>query len=134
VRCVAIFVLLPIACGPAVEVVAPPKVAQTLPAKVEPPAAPRARATRCVAEPSTVYGQEEVVFRVEGEALPDATAETELRDEHERTISKGSMTLPGELRPPDLPSGDFVLIVGSNRINCAVTVNRELSRATQAIR
>ncbi|HKY39516.1 MAG TPA: hypothetical protein VJN18_26435 [Polyangiaceae bacterium] len=129
-RCVALLVLSSIACGPAVEVVRPPKVAETLPAKVEPPPAPRARATRCAAEPSTVYGQEEVVFRVEGEGLPEATAELELRDEHERTIRKGAVTVPGQVRQPDLPSGDFVLIVGSNRITCYVTVNRELQRAS----
>jgi hypothetical protein len=130
VRSVVIFVVLAMACGPAVEVVPPVKQAATLPPKVEPSPAPRAKATRCVAEPSTVYGKEEVRFRVEGEGLPDATAELELRDEHERTISKGSMTLPGELRQPGLPSGDFVLIVGSNRISCVVTVNRELQRAS----
>jgi hypothetical protein len=127
-------VLLPMACGPAVEVVPPVKKAGTLPPKVESSPAPRARATRCTAEPSTVYGQEEVMFRVEGESVPDATAELEVRDEQQRTISKGSMTLPGELRQPGLPSGDFVLIVGSNRISCAVTVNRELQRASQARR
>ncbi len=97
---------------------------------VEPPPVPQARATRCVAQPSTVYGEEEVVFRVEGEADPDASAETELRDQRDRTIRKGSMTLPGELRQPGLPSGDFVLIVGTNRVTCYVTVNRELQRAS----
>lgn len=133
-RCLALLLLSSIACEPAVEVVRPPKVAETPQVLVEPPPAPQARATRCVAEPSTVYGEEEVRFRVEGEGLPGATVELEVRDEHERSISKGSMTLPGELRQPGLPSGDFVLIVGSNRISCAVTVNRELQRATQARR
>ena len=127
-RSVVIFVGLVMACAPAVEVVRPVEVAETPPAKVERPAAPRVRATRCVAEPSTVYGQEEVVFRVEGDGAPDASVETELRDEHERTISQGPLTLPGVLRPPALPSGDFVLFVGPNRISCVVTVNRELQR------
>jgi hypothetical protein len=86
-----------------------------------------------VAEPATVYGQEEVVFRIEGEGSPNASVDTELRDERQRTISKGSVTVPGQLRPPSLPSGDFVLIVGPNRISCAVTVNRELSRASQVV-
>jgi hypothetical protein len=125
-----ISVVLLAACGPAVEVVPPVKQAVTLPPKVEPGPAPRAKPTRCVAEPSTIYGEEEVVFRVEGEGPPDAVVETELRDEHERLVSRSSMTLPGELRQPGLPSGDFVLMVGSGRISCAVTVNRELQRAS----
>ena len=129
-----VLVLLPMACDPAVEVVRPAKVATRPQVSVEPPALPRAHATRCSAQPSTVYGHEEVVFRVEGEGLPNATADVELRDEAARTISKGAMTLPGELRQPGLPSGDFVLIVGSNQASCAVTVNRELQRATQTVR
>lgn len=86
-----------------------------------------------MADPSTVYGREDVVFRVEGEGEAGATVHVELLDERRRLVTSSEITVPGELRPPDLPSGDFVLIVGSNLTRCAVTVNRELSRATQTV-
>jgi hypothetical protein len=91
----------------------------------------RARPERCAAQPSTVYGKEDVVFVVEGEGAPDAPVELELRDERDRSVSRGRVTLPGRFTPADVPSGDFVLIVGDSSLRCAVTVNRELSRATQ---
>jgi len=53
----------------------------------------------------------------------------ELHDERGRSISKGTMQVPGPIEQPALPSGDFVLIVGDNLVSCAVTVNRELQRA-----
>jgi len=121
-----------------VDVVRPAEVAAAPQPKVAPAPAPRARATRCSAKPATVYGQEDVVFHVDGEGPPAATVDVELRDEHERTISKAALAVPGELRLPQVPSGDFVLLVGfdggsspvSREIRCAVTVNRELSRAS----
>jgi hypothetical protein len=93
---------------------------------------PSGRATRCAARPSTVYGEEPVVFHVEAEA--SATVDFELRDERGRSIDKGTMRAPGPLEVPALPSGDFVLLVGDSLLRCAVTVNRELQRATQTAR
>jgi hypothetical protein len=93
--------------------------------------APSARPTRCAAQPSTVYGSEDVVFAIEGEAEPDATLEFELRDERGKSVSKGSVAVPGQLKQPTLPSGDFVLVVGDNLVRCAVTVNRELPRVSK---
>lgn len=55
----------------------------------------------------------------------------EVHDERGRSINKGTMRVPGPLEQPALPSGDFVLIMGDNLVRCAVTVNRELQRASQ---
>lgn len=96
--------------------------------------APRVKLTGCAARPSTVYGQEEVVFQIEAEAGANALLGFELLDERGRSVSKGTMVAPGELKPPELPSGDFVLVVGDDLLRCAVTVNRELSRASQMTR
>ena len=71
------------------------------------------------------------MFVVEGEGTSDAALELELRDERDRSVSRGRVTLPGRWTPTDVPSGDFVLIVGDSSLRCAVTVNRELSRASQ---
>jgi hypothetical protein len=73
-----------------------------------------------------------VVFQIEAEG--SAMLDFELRDERGRSISKGTMRAPGPLEPTALPSGDFVLTVGDNLLRCAVTVNRELVRATQTTR
>lgn len=77
-----------------------------------------------------MYGNEDVLFAIEGEGSPDATLEFELRDERGQSVSKGSVAVPGQLRQPTLPSGDFLLIVGDDLVRCAVTVNRELPRAS----
>ena len=58
----------------------------------------------------------------------------ELVDQRGHTVFKGELELPGKWRPPGLASGDFTLSVGPDRISCIVTVNRELSRASQALR
>ena len=119
------------ACEPAVEVARPAKLAAKPQASERPAPVPRALATGCAAEPGTVYGQEDVVFRVEGQGAAGATVQVELRDEQARTLSQAAVTLPALLRPPGLGSGDFLLIVGDNQVSCVVTVNRELSRASQ---
>jgi hypothetical protein len=51
-----------------------------------------------------------------------------LLDQQGRTLAQGQVALPGQWRPAELPSGDFRLQAGSNRVTCLVTVNRELSR------
>lgn len=78
-----------------------------------------------------MYGNEEVLFAIEGEAERGTTLDFELRDEHGQSVGRGSVAVPGQLRQSTLPSGDFVLIVGDNLVRCAVTVNRELPRASQ---
>ena len=80
-----------------------------------------------------MYGDEPVVFEIEASPLtaPIGLVLLELVDQRGHTLAKGELQPPGQWRPPDLPSGDFTLSVGSNRISCIVTVNRELSRATQ---
>jgi hypothetical protein len=83
----------------------------------------------CRASPSTVYGDEPVVFEIEG-VPPKASVELELVDQQGHMLGKGQLELSGQWRPPRLPSGDFTLSVGPNRMTCTVTVNRELSRAT----
>jgi hypothetical protein len=89
---------------------------------------PRAQVTGCVATPSTVYGDEVVAFDLEGEG----TAQVELFDQRRHSVFRGRSPLPGRLPVPDLPSGDFTLIIGESKVSCAVTVNRELPRASSA--
>jgi hypothetical protein len=79
-----------------------------------------------------VYGDEPVVFEIAG--APSAAVEPaplELVDERGHTLAKATLSVPGQWRPPGVPSGDFTLSVGLDRTRCTVTVNRELSRATQ---
>ncbi|HEX2871332.1 MAG TPA: hypothetical protein VHP33_08750 [Polyangiaceae bacterium] len=106
------------------------------PERLAPPAAPTPPAPEpdaCRAQPSTVYGDEAVLFELQGPAsvLPIAVR---LVDERGRLVHEASAPLPGQWRPPALPSGDFRLQLGSNGASCVVTVNRELSRATERAR
>jgi|GEM_PF-6072697 len=107
------------------------------PAVAAPPAATSARpgvsARACQATPSTVYGDEAVVFEIDA-APSSAAAEVELFDQRGRSVAKAQLALPGQWRPAALPSGDFRLQAGSNRVVCWVTVNRELPRGSQAAR
>jgi hypothetical protein len=96
------------------------------------PAPPLVAASGCRAQPGTVYGDEAVVFAVE--APSPTRAELELQDAGGRSLAKAEIAAPGTFSPPRLPSGDFVLEVGPLRARCSVTVNRELSRATEAKR
>jgi hypothetical protein len=106
---------------------APPPVAHV--AELEPR---RALASGCRARPETVYGKEPVVFDLQ--AAGPTEVDVELRDGRGRTLAKGSVAAPGEWRAEDLPSGDFTLEIGAHHLACSVTVNRELSRATEGAR
>ena len=81
----------------------------------------------CRATPSTVYGDEEVVFDIDAVATP-IPAEVELFDHQGHSLAKAELAVPGQWRPPPLPSGDFRLQAGSHHVTCWVTVNRELPR------
>ena len=98
-----------------------------------PPAPPAPEPDTCRAQPSTVYGDEAVSFEIQG---PAATLPVAVRlvDERGRLVQESSAPLPGQWRPQALPSGDFRLQLGSNGVSCVVTVNRELSRATELAR
>lgn len=102
-------------------------------APAAPTAPPVPEPDACRAAPSTVYGDEAVLFELRGPAaaLPVAVR---LVDERGRLVHETSAPLPGQWRPPALPSGDFRLQLGSNGASCVVTVNRELSRATELAR
>jgi hypothetical protein len=88
---------------------------------------PGASVRACRATPSTVYGDEEVVFDIDAVASP-ISAEVELFDHRGHSLAKAQLALPGQWRPPPLPSGDFRLQAGSHHVTCWVTVNRELAR------
>lgn len=113
----------------------PERPAQDAPpvASLAPPAPPRARVTACRAEPSTVYGEEPVIFRLEGEAGPNTLVGVEVWDLRQR-VAKDSVAVPGQWSVPALPSGDFTLKVDASEVSCQVTVNRELPRASPAAR
>ncbi|RYZ02298.1 MAG: hypothetical protein EOO73_32325 [Myxococcales bacterium] len=115
---------------------APPRAARAEPtgaaAPAPAPAPEPASASACRAEPSTVYGQEPVTFRIE--AARAAQLEVTLVDELGRPLAKSTVAVPGTFQPPSVPSGDFTLRAGPGAVACAVTVNRELSRASQAPR
>lgn len=113
---------------------APPRAARTTPAPhvAPPPPATDATASACRAEPSTVYGEEPVTFRIE--APRAAELPVTLTDELGRTVSKSTAAAPGAFRLPAVPSGDYTLQVGPTQVACMVTVNRELSRVTQPAR
>jgi hypothetical protein len=89
----------------------------------------RVLASGCRAEPATVYGDEPVVFEIQGpRSAPPVSLE--LRDESRQVIAQGQASLPGQWRPSAVQSGDFRLAVAQSDVSCWVTVNRELSRAT----
>jgi hypothetical protein len=110
-----------------------PATQQTVPVAA-PPSPPaqqvKVLATRCEAVPSTVYGQEPVTFEIWGEGPAGADVAVELRDEREQSVLSQRSVVPGRVVVPDLQSGDFVLRVGDS-VSCAVTVNRDMSRAGQ---
>jgi hypothetical protein len=96
-------------------------------------AAVEARAQSCRALPETVYGDEGVLFSVDG-APSGAEAALTLFDDAGGVVARTSLKVPGEWRVPPVSSGDFRLEAGASRVSCFVTVNRELSRASQARR
>lgn len=97
------------------------------------PAPAQALASGCRAEPSTVYGDEPVVFEIQGPSASGPVA-LELRDERGQVVQQGQAPLPGQWRPVALASGDFRLAVARSGVSCTVTVNRDLSRATERAR
>jgi hypothetical protein len=124
------FVWLSGGCGHAAP--RPAAIAAPVQTAVAAPAPPRAPATGCRAEPSTVYGADPVVFAID--AASPTQVDVELRDASGRSVARDTVPAPGTYRPLELPSGDFVLGLGEVPVRCRVTVNRELSRATQAKR
>jgi hypothetical protein len=124
-----------LACAPAgptsPRALAAPRVPESQPSTK--PAA--ALATACHAEPSTVYGDEPVVFEIQGPAQPGLVT-LQLWDEQGRVILQDRAPVPGPWHPTGrgLESGDFRLEVGSTGVNCFVTVNRELARASEPAR
>jgi hypothetical protein len=91
------------------------------------------RVESCRANPSTVYGDEPVVFELSG---PKAEGRVQLqaRDATGQSMAATTLEVPGVWQVPELPSGDFSLQVGASRVTCYVTVNRELSRASPGAR
>jgi hypothetical protein len=98
---------------------------------VSAPAAPRVDA--CRARPSTVYGDEPIVFELDGPAS-EASVAVELRDAHGQKLGAASLAVPGSWQAPSVPSGDFSLRVVASDVTCWVTVNRELPRASSGAR
>lgn len=112
---------------------APPRPSVAPATSAAPAPAPLAvQATGCRAEPSTVYGDEPVVFVVDAES-PTHVA-VELLDASGQRVTADTLPAPGSFRPSQLPSGDYVLQLDKASLQCRVTVNRELSRASQAQR
>jgi hypothetical protein len=110
----------------------PPAVSAPAPTSAPALATPHVPPTGCRAEPSTVYGDEPVVFAVQAES-PTPVA-VELRDAAGASVARETVSAPGTFRPVAVPSGDFVLELGRSSLRCSVTVNRELSRASEAKR
>jgi hypothetical protein len=79
-----------------------------------------------------VYGQEPVTFRIE--APRAAQLSVTLTDELGRPALKSTVAVPGTFQAAPVPSGDFTLRVGASQVECVVTVNRELARASAAPR
>ena len=75
------------------------------------------------------------MFDIEGpsDAAP-AALELLLHENGRHALVQETVSVPGAWRPADVPSGDFTLQVGSGGVACQVTVNRELSRATETRR
>jgi hypothetical protein len=138
VRCTTISLLFPLALLIAVACRAVPPAEPAAPALRQPPplaassAPPEVEVASCRAEPSTVYGDEVVLFVID--AARPGRARAVLVNERGQKLRQERLDVPGPLRFPDLESGDFRLEVSGNGVSCAVTVNRELSRASQTAR
>jgi hypothetical protein len=104
----------------------PPASALVAPTRPAP-----AAVSGCHAAPATIYGEEPVVFEIEG-VRASAPVDVELVDQEGRALAKARLQVPGAWRPAGVPSGDFRLQLGSNGVGCAITVNRELSRGRAA--
>lgn len=93
---------------------------------------PRVTPSGCTATPATVYGDEPVVFDIQ--APSRARSRVQLLDANGRSLVSESVSVPGRWQPAQVPSGDFALELGPDRVGCRVTVNRELARASQTPR
>lgn len=71
-----------------------------------------------------------MVFEIEAEPSAAGTLELVLLDQTKTAVLRRTFSVPGQLRLDGVSSGDFWLEVGTERVSCAVTVNRELTRAT----
>jgi hypothetical protein len=82
-----------------------------------------------------VYGDEPVVFEIEG-PTQTGLVPLQLWDEQGRVILRDHAPVPGAWHPTgaSLKSGDFKLEIDSGGVNCFVTVNRELARASEPAR
>jgi hypothetical protein len=119
------------ACGRSPAAV--PAASSSSPAKAVTPSRPvSASVAGCRAVPSTVYGDEPVRFELDAPA--SGRAQLELFDQKGRSVVRSVSAVPGDWQAPELPSGDFSLVIGQGQPVCRVTVNRELSRATQPAR
>lgn len=87
-----------------------------------------------MATPSTVYGDELVAFDISSKAPAGASVKADVKDELGRSVHQAQVLVPGQLRLPSVPSGDYVLVLASSSVSCRVTVNRELSRSSPAPR
>jgi hypothetical protein len=127
-----VFVMLAPACAAPRH--APPPAQVTAPVVAAPRNAPAARVTRCFARPSTLYGDEPVVFDIEADGPAGAVVEVELLDERQQSVLRRATPVPGHVRISDLSSGDFSLRIANSAVSCAATVNRELSRGSSSAR
>jgi hypothetical protein len=127
-----VFGLLAPACAAPARPSSPVRVAA--PVVTVPRSAPALRIERCFAQPSTLYGDEEVVFEIEAEAPAGSLVQVELLDQAQRSVLRRATPVPGRMRISDLSSGDFSLRIADSAVSCAVTVNRELSRGSSSAR
>jgi hypothetical protein len=111
-----------------------PARAATEVAPPPPSITPKPRVTRCSARPSTLYGDEPVVFDIEGSGPSGALVEVEVLNERSHSVFRGAAAVPGQVRVADVSSGDFSLRIAGSAVTCQVTVNRELSRGSSGTR
>jgi hypothetical protein len=130
-RALVLFGFASFACGSAPA--SPPAASPVMATRAATPSVPvSASVASCRAVPSTIYGDEPVRFALD--APVSGTARLELFDQHGRSVIQSATAVPGDWQAPELPSGDFRLVIGGSQPVCRVTVNRELSRATQPAR
>jgi hypothetical protein len=98
------------------------------------PLAPAALLTSCAAKPSTLYGDEPVVFELVGDAQGRANVSVEVLGARGESVFRGTSQVPGTVNAGALPSGDFRLKIAGSSVSCWATVNRELTRGTSDTR
>jgi hypothetical protein len=98
------------------------------------PSAPSVNVTGCVAKPSTLYGDEPMVFELTGESASGSSVPVEVVNQRGESVFRGTSALPGTVNAGTLPSGDFSLKIAGSAVTCWVTVNRELTRGSSGAR